>query len=430
MIHEVTESLITENTQPATTEPTELNLVLALIAHGIIIFVLASTEIYPMPEKMRFTAEFVAFMAPKKSWPTRDHVQGGFRDRGSKLHTTYFRDITRGEAVTPHYIEIFVEILAPFLDNKWSKTGNRIHDFFKINGWPTPTSRDVDMLFDKLTIRSDDSDLILEGAAASFIEFIRNDKIRHAAARLAISSYVEACNKPEDVAEAVHWMYITVGRHLDSKADIRTAEKLAEEQMGIARSAYEEIAIQWWLFDPWTVIRARGRTKATAATIWLPLTEAAYHDILEGRMRSYECTRDHLQMPSRWLMMENTGTRPAEHSPESGNPTRPLLLSQIAQAGALCQPAIKEKNPQKTTNSQKKNADLPTTLLSFAGTPTNGARLEAYGYEKTGKLMKDMGVEFYELHSDCTSAIGKSVWFLVRTFGEAAEGTPPSRNNT
>ena len=118
-------------------------------------------------------------------------------------------------------------------------------------------------------------------------------------------------------------------------------------------------------------------------SIVLPLRDAAYQDILDGRRATYELTSKDFASPTPNLLIEACAEKPDPAGPMDPNPTKSLLMCLAWQSTAL-------------SRSCELRSGSVVRFLSFAGTPRNRDRLLDSGFKPLGKSMAKMSLELVE----------------------------------
>jgi hypothetical protein len=204
--------------------------------------------------------------------------------------------------------------------------------------------------------------------------------------RAAIRKIAHDCSDQSHIGEVIRWMYVYCGRESEGvgSLDEEKAVAAAESHIGLPLGAYQDRALQWQRFNPWTLVVAKEEDKSIAMCIVLPLTGEAYDAVKAGSLKSYDVAADrHLQAPSANLLIEGIAVRPPEYGPIKINPTKAILRLGLAQCGVF--------------TFRPKHRPGNIRLLTFAGTPRNEKRLFGQGFRPIGKRMPGTGAKLYEL---------------------------------
>jgi hypothetical protein len=200
-----------------------------------------------------------------------------------------------------------------------------------------------------------------------------------------VESSISPCRSESDVAEVVKWMYVLVARHISEKQDLWHKESIsiAADHMRISLDDYVHKAVAWWQYDPWTVIRVKGRKAPVGMSIVLPLTDAAYNSLRSGNRMSYDIRPEELRRPSPNLLVEMVGERLPLVGGEAGNHTRSTLIAALSQQAIL-------------SNPHRDRARGRFRMLSFAGTPANRDRIMSFGFRPTSVCMPNTNIDWME----------------------------------
>jgi len=195
---------------------------------------------------------------------------------------------------------------------------------------------------------------------------------------------VELCQSPEEVHEAVRWMFIELGR-LMTRKQLTAGESIyrGEDRIGTSLADYQRRAVEWWRAEPWTVIRVRGHRRSAGMSIVLPLKADIYESVFRGERKTYWCTPADLCRPSPNLLVEGLTMRPAEEGLEGDAPSLNLIVA------VLCQEAHLSDVPGV-------GIEFPLRLLTFAAAPKQRQRALKFEYKPTGTYMHGTDVEFLE----------------------------------
>ncbi len=197
--------------------------------------------------------------------------------------------------------------------------------------------------------------------------------------------FVKHCQSPEHVQMAVRWVYIQAARlntnpELPASEAIRVAES---DVLKLPMSKYLDQAIEWWKFNPWTVLFAADRGTRIGVCINLPVNDEAYIRARLGTPATELCAKADLLSTSPQLIVEALAMRPREIATSVQNPTRCMLIAFVCQQAWL-------------TRVDGLAKSVPMRLLAVGGTPENCDRLLAAKYKPTGTKMARTGVDLYE----------------------------------
>lgn len=233
-----------------------------------------------------------------------------------------------------------------------------------------------------------------------------------------VNRYVQGCGSDDDVIQAIRWMYVCAGHCIGadgSRMSATEATELAEQHLQQSMEEYRTRASKWQQFNPWTVVFAQDGSRRVGMSIVLPLSQAAYTEILDGKRVSYEMTPSDLESPSTRLLIEACAECPPEDRPHNVNPTTPLKMTLALQCAAL-------------SRARELPRECDVRLLSFAGTPRNRDRLVDTGFIPTGRTMYRTGVELFERVMPLrTSKLQPALEAqFLRFFSELCDRPPPT----
>lgn len=190
--------------------------------------------------------------------------------------------------------------------------------------------------------------------------------------------WVHGC-KPTQVQEIVRWMYTRVGHEVAPKGRLLApdqARKAAAAYMDVDEDGYCERVGRWRAAHPWSVVRAWHRhAGAVGMSIALPVTDAAYSEIVEGRLTPYNCVKEHLSPSSLNIVLEAMAEDPRYVGCSKPNPTESLRAGSVFQIAALAR-----------TNRLDRASEV--RILGFAGTPENEGRMQKVGFVRTPHFMR------------------------------------------
>lgn len=289
----------------------------------------------------------------------------------------------KGREVPEHYCRAVINCLRLEVHSERDKRILRLfEEFLGCNGLTNPSSRTNDEILAVVCGRP-----ITPKKKSSFGDAFRDIYgLLHSAAETWQDpiATIDFCQEPEDVYEAVRWIFIELGRSVggpelpQDEAVIR-----GKERIGVSYEEYRELALAWKRQHPWTVVFARNGTQRVGMTIALPLTLKAYEAVLRGERMTYRCLPNELQPTSSTILVEACTLCPAEDCASIRAPTKHLVFAMI------CQQAFLSYVPEITWNE-------PLRLLAVAGTDENRKRAEFCGYRMTNQKLPGMDVDILE----------------------------------
>lgn len=312
--------------------------------------------------------QFLEFMRSHKAWPPQIKVETWLQSIDEGMRHGVYSQMIRGVPVDP---ECVVKVVRYLL----ADTGTSVHShaaatfkaYLKTRGIESTDGHSEWSLAERL-LESPTIDH-LERGFRGILDALRSRRI--------VDRFVQACANEQMVRDAVHWMYVWVGRHLEHIAPpstIAEAITAAEQHMQISMEAYQAKATAWWDFDRWTVILVRGKRTATGMNIVLPLRRHVYDSIRNGERKSYDVEPSDLQRPSRYILHEGTAERPPDLGGNDGNTTRGTLIGILSQDAVL-------------SHDNHNFAKTPVHVLTFGGTEKNLRRAQSFGFKPTGATM-------------------------------------------
>lgn len=216
--------------------------------------------------------------------------------------------------------------------------------------------------------------------------------------------------------EAVRWLFIDFGRQTSRRPGLPWVDaiRVAQDRQQIALEEYQRRAIDWWQFNPWTVVFTRCQDVPASMSIVLPVKLRTYNSILEGRRNTYECTAAELEPLSSLIVIEALAPRPAEQAINGENPTLSMFLTLTAQVGAL-------------SRCDRLGKDDALKLLSFAAMPLTRKRLISQGFVPTGVEMANSNMELLERVLRVSSRRPHDFIFqaVLNQFSKAFDSPPP-----
>jgi hypothetical protein len=366
-----------------------------------------------------FNDRFISHM-DQRAWPPISVVRNWFKDRRIGLKRDRYTELKRGDGLAEKYAYSLARLLLEESRKEAPRAfGLAFKEFVEANGITATAAYFDDILTcicapprHEPWIRDTGDDLL--GLGLQGLDDLVDTK------RL-LERHICLCRHEEDVRNAVEWLFVYVGRSINPSLSLPEATALATQYMRTTPDDYHRYAMQWWRFNPWTVVLAQGKRRPIGVSILLPLTKVAYESVLDGNQMTYQTTAEQLANPSPILLHEIVAARPRDMGGEAislKDATRALYATVIAQCGVF-------------THSLPAGASDPMRLLSFPGTPENAKRLQAFGYRSTGKSMPGTGLPYVEklwpLNSTNTRAA--LLIALIRHYGELMDGRGRPEND-
>lgn len=341
-----------------------------------------------MPLYRAFKPEFVRHMTSRGGWPSIKNTQSALAQRGAAIRTDYYIDLKRGAARDEKNPLNFLRAVLTIPDDATPKRIDPLlhsrANLLSFAGVREPA---------ELTNLSDEQLFAIYcEPPQKFPSPPREEKdwlqmgyeILSTAVHLyrRIDENVQACADEGEVRAAVHWMYVSHGRNLSENPilAVDAAFQLAESHIQIPLSDYQKGAIEWWRFNPWTVVTIRGRRKPNGVSIMLPARAETFDRIMQGNLMTSECRAADLFTPTSMIIVEACAERPVELGGEPINSTIVMFLAQLAQVGALSRCDLLDRR-------------IPLRLLAIAPSPLARRRLLAHKFKETGVKMPKVGVD-------------------------------------
>jgi hypothetical protein len=367
-----------------------------------------------------FQEDFVQFLRNQSAWPSDVKITLWVRKvLGAGIRTGDAAKAKRGQAIPESSLRA---ILQMFLEpdnaaNDSRKRGEKaVRAFLGIGDAGKLSAGDV---FERICVvpgkqtqqlspREDVVDWLGMGLRAIFAAFV---------SKRSLDRHVQGFRSADEVRKAIKWTFVQVARSISKSNDPPGAENavtIAEEYMKIPLKEYQDRAVQWWLFHPWTVVLARGKDGPTGISIMLPLTQSAYRSTLDGERMTYDNAPADMAVPSELLLVECVIERPVDlHGENLEESTRSLIQCAVAQSAVLSRFA---EIPR----------DRGLNLLSFAASPTAVRRLKGFGYQPTGKKMRATGIEFHTklIPSRANSGPDFQLVQMLHRLSEILDGPP------
>ncbi len=199
--------------------------------------------------------------------------------------------------------------------------------------------------------------------------------------------WVSTCHS---VAECADWIFTRVGEETSLAGRLQGPAKArahAAAHMNITLETYRARLALWRDFNEWTVVSAIYKgVGPIGVCVALPLTDAAYEEVREGRLLPSACGPEELASPSLNIVLEAVAEHPQFVGRPDKNPTEALRVASVFQVSAL-------------VRAHKTKGKRTVRLLSFAGTPENERRLRSAGFVTYGKTLPIDGerpIKLYE----------------------------------
>ena len=327
-----------------------------------------------------FRDVFRAHMTLVDAWPKPSALRAWLQSRGVRgIRNGICRGMENGKAQPERYLAKLIDYLRQTRDPKRDpdKLQETLYAFLRKSGAADPAALQLPEIMEVVSESAAPTftDAFLEGIGVIKATF---DLVRNP------TSCVEFCQNPDDVREAIRWMFIELGR-LMSREHLNIAESIVrgEARIGTSLTEYQSRAIEWWRVEPWTVIFTRGYRRPAGMSIALPLTADAYESVLRGKKKSYWCTAADLYRPSSCIVVEGMTMRPPEEGLEGDAKNLRLLIAMLCQQAHL-------------SDMPGLGREFPLRLLTFAAAPKQRQRAMKFGYQPTGMFMHGTNVEFLE----------------------------------
>lgn len=327
-----------------------------------------------------FRPEFREHMTLADAWPKPAALRAWLQARGVRgIRNGICRGMEDGKAQPERYLAKLIDYLRQTREIKRDpdKLQETLYAFLRKSGAADPAALQLPEIME----------LVSEPAAPSFTDaFMEGIGVIKAAFDRVRSptSCVEFCQSPDDVREAIRWMFVELGR-LMSRERLNIAQSIVrgEARIGTSLSDYQNRAIEWWRAEPWTVVFTRGYRRPAGMSIALPLTVDAYESVLRGEKRTYWCTPADFCRPSSCIVVEGMTMRPPEEGLEGDAKNLRLLIAMLCQQAHL-------------SDMPGLGREFPLRLLTFAAAPRQRQRAIKFDYQPTGKFMHGTDAEFLE----------------------------------
>lgn len=364
-----------------------------------------------------FTPDFCRHMRIRTAWPPNKAAQPWFRQDIGGLRPERYKKLKEGEALDEKCALSLVRMLRGMAAlARPNHEGKMFAEYLAGGGITSPGTATIDEIvacvcgprLEKPPVSVGAIDYLQQGVAA--IGEVFNT-------RRMIERYQQNCASDDDFHDAATWLFVSGGRFTaPENANLCPDEALiaAKNYIGTSRDEYAERLRRWHAFSPWTVVLARGNKRPNAVSVVLPLSDAAYDDLLGGRRPTYDCHPELLQIPTRKLLIEIVAERPHDLGAERANPTRGIFANIFAQCSVFLRP-LDPVQPE------------IIRLLSYADMPLFVKRLKASGFKSTGCRMHTTGIPFFEKTVNTKTARGKDAIMVafLRHFSAILDSPPP-----
>ena len=339
-----------------------------------------------------FTEPFCQHMTRSSAWPPYKTAIKHFKANAGGIKRERYGKLKDGQLLPEKYAVSLVKLLLKEATaQEANHTGRQVSAYYQHHGWPLEASTTVEEGVARLCI-TEHADLDKYVSMRDKFQEGISAVTKALVTAPMVDRFVQACASPAEVHESIEWIYVTLGRVLaeDSQLSPAMAIEKGSQQIKLSLEEYQRRAVQWWTFNPWTIVRTRGNKGPVGVSIWLPATEAAYQAVLEGRQPSYDCDPSQLTTPTTTLILEAVADRPFDYGAERSTATNYMPVVVLAQAGAF-------------THRPRMARPKTVKMMSFAAIPVSVHRLTKYGFQPTGVNMKSTDVPLFEL----TLATGK-----------------------
>jgi hypothetical protein len=315
------------------------------------------------------------------AWPPTKNFEAWMREHTDGIRNGVYSRMMKGLAFDPKYAVGFASYLLHLNQtNANLPTAVAFREHMQSVNSVNPANMSHANVAEHL-LENDDNDYFLRGFFGVLDAFL------HAfSGKTTFKHILQGCTRPEQVHEAVRWLYVWAGKELSAGRSRHSLQELiakTETHISIPLPTFQEMAQRWWQYDDWTVVLARGKRSPTGMSIVLPLRSEIYDAFRNGAMSLKDIGPADLQRPSRRLLVVAIAQRLPEIGGDAGNTSKNLMASLVGQVSILAG----------TTDTK---ADDPLRLLTVAGTPQNRRRLEAMRYVSTGNSTRGDGLPLFE----------------------------------
>ena len=195
------------------------------------------------------------------------------------------------------------------------------------------------------------------------------------------------CRNEEDLALAARIVVESVGYHNDHTLSPEKARVLGERIMRRTVDEYVDLLLRFWKGNERSVLFAtideNGEPMRVGVNVVVPLTRGAYERFRDGQMEDMDIRPEDIESPSPFVHQNAVNER---------------ILPDMRRAKAA------RESAQIRTLAYQYSSLFPLVyrpsvhphIITFAGTPENGKRLESYEYLPVGTRTRETGMAIYE----------------------------------
>jgi hypothetical protein len=196
------------------------------------------------------------------------------------------------------------------------------------------------------------------------------------------------CRDEQDIVLCARMVYETMGASVDSAASGDAAVAIAERASNIPMALFQQLMLISWQSDEQTVLFATDKTKSSLTRIGVstlvPLTKSFYLRYRAGQADITDLATTDIESPSKYLLVISAAeNRSLDHRTAKASRSMSQVLTIIYQVASLCPPLHR--------------GEYDLEILSFAGSPENRQRLEAYRFKDVGTVTPRAGWSVMEL---------------------------------
>jgi hypothetical protein len=325
----------------------------------------------------RLTKTFIELMDRLDAWPPAKRFEPWMRRNAEGIRNGVYSSMKKGLTFDPRYAVGLAEYLIRLSAAEPRNTSAKAFvEYMESVGGRNPTDKSPCNVAE-LLLEKDERDYFSRGHAG-ILDAFRGKKL--------IESYVQGATGEDQVRAAVQWLYVWAAQEQSQRPIamlVESAVAATESAIRLPIGHFENQAVRWWCYDPWTVILARGKRSPTGMSIVLPLHQESYESIRRGERSLEDIQPADLLRPSRYLYLVAFAQRPEILGGDEGNTTRNVLAAFFSQASIL-------------SSRDGGRATDPLHLLAASGTPENAQRLETMRYKPTGTKTRRQGLPLYE----------------------------------
>lgn len=334
--------------------------------------------------------EFIERMERNDAWPLTKIFEAWMRSTTGGIRHGVYSNMMKGLPFDPKYaVALAAYLLHVSADDPGGKVATTFAEYMSEIGGARPIDQSPANVADQL-LEKDDGDYFRRGPAG-IIDAFRSKRI--------VETYVRGATCEEQVREAVQWLYVWAAEDTaPSRAHHSIDEAIAktESMIRIPLALFEDLAVNWWRYDAWTVVLAQGKRAPTGMNVTLPLRKEVYLAVRNGERALDEILPSDLCRPSRYLYIVAIAQRPEILGGDEGNTTRNVLAALFSQVSILS----RHNGPGEPD---------PLHVLAAAGTRQNAQRLEATRYKPTKAKTRCQGLPLYERVYDWPMALDDMV---------------------